>query len=364
MAIHMTNQKKFITNKYITLLAFLVILCLILFSVTQKLFFTDQARADHWLATTPQYQYRQKITLNSSLIAGTLPNFPVFISFTDANLRSTASGGFVNPNTFDIVFASAGPGHPTTSLPHERTSYNSLTGAITAWVLIPSLSATTNEIYIYYGNTSIISSQSNPAAVWGPTGANYQGVWHLDELDPCSSLPPPGFLDSTDPTPTGRHGTCFNAPTFATGQLNGARNFIGAAAPSDGINIPSLTLNPIFTYEAWVRPASPNGLTDFRTIVDNTLVVPQQRWFGTNGTALWFFDGTGMGSFNFMTLDSFQHVTVVANGTDVQFYRNGGLISGSPPRTFSPITTTFGIGYTPVDTYLDQYFRGRIDEVR
>ena len=63
-------------------------------------------------------------------------------------------------------------------LDHEIENFNSDTGALTAWVRIPSLSGSTNtEIYIYYGNGSC-PSQENANGVWD---ANYQMVQHLEE---------------------------------------------------------------------------------------------------------------------------------------------------------------------------------------
>lgn len=283
------------------------------------------------------------------MIIGTLTNFPVFISFTDANLKPTNAvpPGYVNPNTFDIVFATAD--HAPVLLPHERTTYDPATGAITAWVLIPSLSATTNEIYVYYGNTSITTSQSNPSAVWGPTGANYQGVWHLDETLPCSTT----FADATG---NGLAGTCVNAPPPVAGRINGARSF--SALVQQGIAIPSFTIPITFTFEAWVSPSTFGG---FQAIMDNEVNNGYNRWLGINGNNFHWFDGSPILGTPANVPSGFRHIAVTS---DFRFYVDGAP-SSLTARSYTPQTGPFAIGYAPVGTNSNiDFFNGIIDEVR
>ena len=171
-------------------------------------------------AVQAQYGYRMKLTIESARVSGASDhsNFPVLISLTDSVLATTgADGGNVeNPNGWDISFrASDG----ITKLDFEVEKYTSSpgSGTLVAWVRIPTLSTSADtDIYIYYGNPDVACSQENPAGVWG---ANYKGVWHLNE-DPTG--PAPQFADSTF---NRNHGTAGsippgNPPTSDVGKIN------------------------------------------------------------------------------------------------------------------------------------------------
>lgn len=358
-----TSTKEFIHNKYVTFVSFLLMVCLVALSLTPWLFFTEQVQADHWLNPQyQQYQYRKKITLNAGMITGTLTNFPVLISFSDTDLNP-ANGYVKNSNGYDIAFATAT--HTPIPLVYERTAYIPGTGTgpgtITAWVLIPSLSPTTNEIYIYYGNTNITSSQSNPTAVWGwnpvtSTGANYQGVWHLDETTACPT-------SITDSSGNGFNGTCVNAPTPVAGQINGARGFSGS---SQGINIPSMTIGNTptntFTYETWI---SVNSGAGYHAIMGN-YNAPPHRWLGVNGTSNiyhWYDGGVAINTGPAITA-GLHHIAVTydGNGTSIRFYRDGALISTTVRSLTALSTMLFGLGYSRATS--NEYFNGTIDEVR
>src|SRR5689334_3168710 len=88
------------------------------------------------LVTTKQlqaqgYTYAKTITIQGSKITGTVTNFPVLISFTDANLKRTTFGGHVqSANGYDIVFSTNG----CTMLPMQIERYVANTGEYVAWV--------------------------------------------------------------------------------------------------------------------------------------------------------------------------------------------------------------------------------------
>lgn len=85
----------------------------------------------------------------------------------------TGSGGYVtNSNGYDIIFT-ADDG--ITQLNHQLEKYVSTTGELVVWVNIPTLSTSINTyIYMYYGNSSIVSDQST-TNTWSN---NYYGIWH------------------------------------------------------------------------------------------------------------------------------------------------------------------------------------------
>jgi len=102
------------------------------------------------------WSFRKPLTVNSGQVTGTLTNFPMLYSVTDANLvgNTQASGN-------DLLFTAS---DGVTKLNHQIESYNSATGTLVAWVSVPALQSGT-VIYVYYGNASA-TNQQNPTAVW------------------------------------------------------------------------------------------------------------------------------------------------------------------------------------------------------
>ncbi|MBE0666400.1 MAG: DUF2341 domain-containing protein, partial [Bacteroidales bacterium] len=120
------------------------------------------------------YVYRKKLTIRADVIPDgpALKDFPVLVDITNIHLRLCTNGGMVNNSSgYDIVFTS---NDGTTLLFHEMEKYDPVTGRTIAWIRIPSLQTTVNtEIYIYFGNPTITSSQSSEST-WT---SGYKGVW-------------------------------------------------------------------------------------------------------------------------------------------------------------------------------------------
>ena len=111
---------------------------------------------------------RRKAIALHGVVGGPHASFPVLVDLVDAELAAAT-----RTDGFDVMFADAAG----TSLPYERVRFDHTTGKLTAWVSVPSLTAST-VIYLYYGNPAA-ADQQNPAATWS---AGYQGVWHLEEV--------------------------------------------------------------------------------------------------------------------------------------------------------------------------------------
>ncbi|HCI72318.1 MAG TPA: hypothetical protein DHV30_17675, partial [Balneola sp.] len=154
------------------------------------------------------YTNRLKGQVNSAQVSGSsdLSNFPVLMSFTLPDLRSTGNGGLVqNVNGYDILFTSA---NGTSILSHQIETYDPTTGQIEIWVRFPTLSATSNtEFYMYYGNSGIVSDPSS-ANVWD---SNYKMVLHMNNNTNDASG------EGTDATDSGT--------SDAAGQIGRARNY-------------------------------------------------------------------------------------------------------------------------------------------
>lgn len=237
------------------------------------------------------YTASKKITIDSDKVAGTAnhKDFPVMISTTLDSLKTTAHGGQVsNDNGYDIIFTSDSGG--STQLDHEIDSYSSSTGALIAWVRIPSLDYNDDTIfYMLYGNSKVTTSQEDRTGTWG---SDYAAVFHMKE-DP--SIYTDGHCSGTgmyyrvcDSTSNGNH-TYGNISTDS--RVAGP---VGQAIDFDGID----------DYLVVVDSASLDGVTgagQSRTIsfwlymttgADNKILTEKDPAF--NGSHLWLqTQGTG-----------------------------------------------------------------------
>jgi len=169
------------------------------------------------------YSYRREVNLVDAQVAGgPHTNFPLLISSTLADLRTTVNSGKVEDgNGYDIIFTSDQAG--ATQLAHEIERYVATTGEIVFWVRVESLVSTTS-IYMFYGNSSIATFQGDVTSN-GVTGAwdnDYLGVWHLDEIVVDNATGATHF----DSTPNNHHGIQTRNGT-ATGQIGIAQDFDG-----------------------------------------------------------------------------------------------------------------------------------------
>jgi hypothetical protein len=122
--------------------------------------------------------YRKPISISKSRLAATSTpylNFPVLISTTNVELKSTGNGGRVGKSDgTDIVFVDSSG----SKLSHEIEKYDATTGQLVAWVKISSLPTTEDTtIYMYYGNAAA-TDQQDTTNVW--TGQTYRAVYHMN----------------------------------------------------------------------------------------------------------------------------------------------------------------------------------------
>ena len=131
---------------------------------------------------TPQqcwsgYGYQRAIVIDHTQVPNTdQDNFPFLFNTTDPAFATTANGGHVtSPTGNDIIFSTDPNG--LTQLDYELEEYNPVTGQVIAWIRIPTLSHSMDTLlYMFYGNSSITSSQQNASSVWD---SNYQAVYHF-----------------------------------------------------------------------------------------------------------------------------------------------------------------------------------------
>jgi hypothetical protein len=101
-------------------------------------------------------------------------------------------------------------------LSYERVAFAPESGALTAWVRVPSLAMGTT-IYLWWGGTDGVDHQDR-AGTWPPA---YAGVWHLDETSGTALA---------DSTANGNTATATNGPNL------GVDGVVGSAVALDGNN--------------------------------------------------------------------------------------------------------------------------------
>jgi len=206
------------------------------------------------MAYSNGYTYRKKITVDATKVsgAGSLTDFPFLVSHTDTAIKTVANGGKVeNSSGYDIRFETTGG----VELDYERIFYSATTGQIIVWVQATIDGTTSTEVYMYYGNSSVSTDQSDPTGTWD---ANFKGTWHMIE-DPSGSAPQ--LLDSTsngyDMTTAGT----MTSGDLVTGQIYKAIDFDGTDDQAINTSWASaIDGNDAFTIEHWFNIAStPNS---------------------------------------------------------------------------------------------------------
>jgi len=200
-------------------------------------FMTEDQPLDPFNPFEEGWQYRKKITIQHTKVAGELTDFPILISIRDSDLRDKAQ-----TDGDDILFMdSSGVAN---KLYHEIELFNKVSGEIVAWVRIPSISSSVDtELYLYYGNLET-SNQQFPEKTWN---TNFKGVWHLNE-NPAETI--------RDSTINDNNGASHDSMTI----LNTVEGKVGKCIDFDGIDdyisIPnSVSLCPSeVTLVCWLYP--------------------------------------------------------------------------------------------------------------
>ncbi len=302
--------------------------------------------------------------------SGSLPDFPVLVNLTDNELKTTPVGKVTHILGYDIIFRaydSATCGGPSScTLDHQIETYNGSTGALVAWVRIPSLSKSTDTVfYMHYGDSSISAPTENPTGVWD---SNFKAVWHLKE-DPASAAPQ--FLDSTL-NPNDGTAVMLTSADQVPGKIDGSLK--SDDDPTDRYvnvpNDPSLQLPNNMTVSGWARTFPDTDPPQARLIVAkwNTTGLARNYWLGKlNATDLRFFVDGGQNvsaPLSLINADGlWHHVVGVADGTLLRIYVDG-IERNTAPYTGSSQTGTsvLQIGSNPDSTL--QNWVGGIDEVQ
>jgi cell division septation protein DedD len=273
-------------------------------------------------------------------------NFPVLVNSIDTGFKTVANGGHVqNVNGYDIrPYADAAL---TTALDYELERYNPVTGEVVIWVLIPTVSHTSDTVfYVAYGDATLVTDGST-TATWSN---GYVGVYHLKN----------GITISVSDS-TGNHNGTNHGVTATTGQIDGSGSF--ASASSDYVDCGSITGAASQTLSAWINIASlPHS---YNAIAGKNGSNPFIFFVKSNAKLAMFsgsiYDGTGT---NTLSLNTWYYICMVSSGGSPKLigYVNGSVdntaSSGSGPPAGSIQTD---IGQDPVNA--NRFFNGIIDEV-
>ncbi|MCD4756073.1 DUF2341 domain-containing protein, partial [bacterium] len=242
-------------------------------------------------------EYYKTVTIESDQVDSTLTNFPVLVSVTHNDYKSTANGGHVaQPDGGDIYFTnSAG----TTQYDHEIEKYVPSTGQVIAWVEVPSVSSSADTTFrMYYGDNYSVDKWD----VNGTWDSDYERVYHVnDSLDDSAS--------STTATNSGSTNT-------TSGHIADGRNFDGT---DDYFYTTNLGYPDNVTVSAWINYDTLPSIYGH--------IVSQGR------------DGPSSG----------YHLSLLSDGS-VHFAVNTN-IAASPEISLSSSILTQGIWYHVVGTY-------------
>ncbi len=313
------------------------------------------------------YARRRSITIDHTKVPNTdQSNFPVLISGTFSYLATTANGGNVtNANGFNIIFTSDAAG--TSTLAFEQESYNGSTGAANYWVKVPTVSHTTDTvIYLFYGNASVTTDQSNKTGVWD---SNYVLVSHLSNNAANTAV-----TDSTSNANNLTNQSNTNNKT-AAGAIGGSLAYNGSSDYSSISNNTSLNIqSSTITLELWVKPTNSTPASSERLLVKEVPsdADPYMRYglWRVNGSSQVAFGVStgGSGSLTSVTGGSllaggWTHIVGIYDGSSIKLFANGSQVSSSSETgNIASSTTPFVIGS---DTEISsEYFNGVLDEAR
>jgi hypothetical protein len=210
-------------------------------------------------ATVVAFSFSRTISIDFTQVPNTdQKNFPVLVSGTYAgpdpalDLRTTGNGGKVrSPSGYDVGFYTSA-NCSSGKMKWETEEYNAVTGEVAYWVLVPTVSHTKSTVfYICYGNSSITTNQSSPAAVWD---SHYLTVWHLADK---------GGLDLSNSADTKFAFTNSGPVASAPGKIGGGTNkFADATYYLDNAAV-SIGKNVAVTISMWKKLLAADGFCTY-----------------------------------------------------------------------------------------------------
>ncbi|MDF1537805.1 MAG: DUF2341 domain-containing protein, partial [Candidatus Thorarchaeota archaeon] len=323
----------------------------------------------------PSFQYRMLLTVSSSQVDADVTNYPLFLSFSDADFQNTSK---VQADGDDFVFV-----QNDIILDHEIERFEQSTGYLTAWAKTNLSSSIDNTIWLYYGNP-VVGSTESPANLWSN---DFDAVYHMNQ-DVTNEGSGEAIYDSSANNYTGTHnGNSRNTGLgFSWGQYFDGNDWISVDAtkgfdPSGDVTISgwfylpsafgSSSTTSMMLVEKYLSgddnfhialagtDYTETGFTSYGSLV-----------FGvetTNGEHLTYSSKTGWASgwHHFacvLDADTPSNNKVYADGADVT------IVSGGASYAVIPSGADWGFGGRYAETFEfptgEAYLTGNMDEIR
>ena len=317
------------------------------------------------------------ISLSVGLAASAFGNFTKTVSFTTSGYRGSSpledfpvlvklSGTIVGFDYGDfgtdtnLVFKDAGG----SVLPYEIDTWDT-SGTSLVWVRVPSLTATTTFTMFFCGSDAVVNTPTN---TW--TGANYVGVWHMDEADGIVADATGHGLAAT-PTPT--QDASASVRYAGNDAPAGNARQTGTSLTKCYLSIPSydsFNVGDTFTMSGWVR------LTE--NVANNPRLFSRKETYNSNNG--WEIEMATASPANFQTRGAardkdqckgaftpslqnhWTHVALVYDGSTCSVYSNGYLlVTGTvTPATDNDLPLSIGCDSDGSEANI----RGAFDECR
>jgi len=232
------------------------------------------------------------------------------------------------------------------------------------WVQLPLLYNGMNGVVAEWGNPdeTNLPAYTSDGSTWSQ---NYEGVWHLHELNSICK----------DSSPNANNGSFNNVTHVFDGQVDGADDFDGTTS---SINIPSdttLRLEKDISVSLWIKPDT--GIENWDCPVANAW----DNGDDESGYSISYVsdklrfliktDSMASGDWNTnpgfaVAFDTWQHIAGTYDGSTIRYYvdadqKETRAVTGNINWTFSP--QAFYIGKFQDDNEQD-FYDGTIDEVR
>jgi PKD repeat protein len=320
------------------------------------------ASPSHTFAAAGTYTAKVTVTDTAGLTATSSVSVTVNATAAAPAITSplTATGTVGAAFTYAITATNSPTSYNATPLPAGLT-VNTSTGAITG---TPTAAGTTS-VTISASNatgtgSATLSVTINPAAI-APVA-----YWKFDDGSGASAV---------DSSGNGNTGTLVNAPTWASGEVNGALAFNGSsqyvtvpAAAGSSLDIDS----PPVTIAAWVNPNTISApQTIFLRGLSNGVGAGKQGYglfINSNGKVnVGSAGGGNFDSLTTLTAKTWQHVAAVINGSASKVYING--VDQTPAGVkvnvvASSAGLTIGAARNSANTAFGRFFNGTLDEVQ
>jgi signal peptidase I len=314
--------------------------------------FEDRTGGTGWYSAAP-WTRRIAVTVPAGRVGADLIDFPLLVSVTNADLAASARS-----DGADIRFTAA---DGVTPLAHEIESWNAGTGAVEAWVRVPTLSSTTaTSVYLYYGAPDA-PAQDDVRGTWPQS---IEAVWHMAS-DPAGSAPQ--VDDSSANNHDGISSGAMTSGDLVAGRVGGAAALDGAndLFEVDAFDLPGAGA---VTLSGWVNLDSYVSDGRIVTKADTALARIFELAVQTDGAlrARLSLDGStteliaGVGT---VGLGAWHHLAATWDGTTLRGFVDGTERGSTPAAGILDTDPTMPVTLGNVAT-ADRQLDGRLDEVR